>query len=688
MSEFFLLTYWWAFFVFLGFISLPLASKLFNNFIDAGFGLSKTIGVLIISYVSFTFGIFRIFPFEREWLFLILACYLLTNIYLLKKDTKALIDKVRQSWLILLLQEIVFSAGFFFWAWVRGHHPDINGLEKFMDFGFINSIMRSEYLPPNDMWLAGLKINYYWFGHFYTALVTKLTGIQPDIAYNLMLATILGLTLSGAFSLVTSLTRVLMKKTNLKKSVAAGLISSVILVFGGNFHTPFYAIKDGVDKYWYPDATRFIGYNPETNDKTIHEFPLYSFVVSDLHGHVLNLPFVILFISLLFSYFFENGPAKRDPAVQEKLKIGNSKNRTVIFLGFVLGVMFMTSTWDFGNYLIFSGVSIALFNFVKNRRGIFKTLQNIFWSSMFLLIIGIIVASPFILNFESIAQGVDFVKNRTPAWQLFILWGYPATLALIFLGVILKNKKSLVVSDFFVLSLLTTSLILIVLPEIIFVKDIYIASHHRANTMFKLTYQAFVMSYLTSGYIAVRSIAAARLFLPKLGLAFLFAAIFALVLWYPKFAINSYYGDFENYKTLSGEAWLKDKHKGIYESVQWLKKNTKGQPVILEAAGDSYTEYNLVSSYTGLPTVSGWFVHEWLWRGTPEVPSQRSADVEIIYTTGSIEETKHLLDKYNVSYIIVGPFEREKYRSLNIEKINDISKMVFSSNNTAIYKVH
>ena len=45
--------------------------------------------------------------------------------------------------------------------------------------------------------------------------------------------------------------------------------------------------------YWYPNATRFI-------PKTIHEFPSYSYVVADLHGHVYDIPFVLLSISILF----------------------------------------------------------------------------------------------------------------------------------------------------------------------------------------------------------------------------------------------------------------------------------------------------------------------------------------------------------------------------------------------------
>jgi uncharacterized membrane protein len=74
-----------------------------------------------------------------------------------------------------------------------------------MDYGFVNTIMRSTYLPPLDMWASGLSINYYWYGHYVTAFITKLLSLDSAITYNLMLATILGLALTSAFSISSTL---------------------------------------------------------------------------------------------------------------------------------------------------------------------------------------------------------------------------------------------------------------------------------------------------------------------------------------------------------------------------------------------------------------------------------------------------------------------------------------------------
>ena len=257
----------------------------------------------------------------------------------------------------------------------------------------------------------------------------------------------------------------------------------------------------------------------------------------------------------------------------------------------------------------------------------------------------------------------------------------------IYLFFIYRIRRNLEPSDIFIISLLASSWILIILPEIIYVKDIYIASHHRANTMFKLTYQAFVMLYLTTGYITIRTITLIKTITPKIILCLFYAVIFSSILSYSYFAINSYYGGLRTYRGLSGETWLKDFYPSEGRAILWLRKNVPGQPVILEASGDSYTDYNVISAYTGLPTVSGWFVHEWLWRGSPEISQKRAGDIAEIYTSKDAKLTKELLKNYQVDYVIVSTFERDKYPNLYESKFKMLGKMVFSSGATTIYQI-
>lgn len=707
---------WWFLFFYIGVIGIPIAFTLFRKFYDGGYGFSKTLTILLISYSVFFFSTIRVLPFTRVSLFLVLLVFTGLNYVIFSRNKDYIINKLKQYLPLLILEEVLFTSGLLLWAYVRSFQPDINGLEKFMDYGFVNSVLQSQYLPPVDMWFAGKSINYYWFGHYITALLTKISDIPSAVTYNLMLGTILGLSMSGCFSIISNL--LFSRFKLLRVAIIGGLVSAILLNFAGNFHTPYYIYQSGIEKYWYPDATRFIGYNPETEDKTIHEFPIYSYVVSDLHAHLLNLPFVLLFIALLYNFVSSihmehiqrsNNQASKSKQSSNnkhsifkqlnilnllnynlisnwKLVIGNSPSN-LLLLGFLLGAMFMTNAWDFANYMLLFGIAYLIFHLYKHKislEAIYKTAVSV----LIVLTAAVVTVLPFIVNFESIAEGVNLTHTKTPLWQLAILWGFPGVLTLIFLLYSYLKRRGVKIEDLIIISLLFAGWVLIAIPEFIFVKDIYIASHYRANTMFKLTYQAFVMFYLTSGYIAVSFIKYSNKIYWKIPVILFFIVLFGSLLRYPKIAVDSYYGELKVKKGLNGETWLSESRPDTMAAINWLRTNTSGATAILEAPGDSYTEFNVISSYTGLPTVSGWFVHEWLWRGTPDAPQERVNDIVQIYTTPDNSLTRSILRKYAVKYVIVGDFEREKYPELVEDKFNQIGKEVFSSETTKIYQIN
>ena len=77
---------------------------------------------------------------------------------------------------VLVFQEIVFFSAFLIWAIVRGANPEIIGTEKPMELAFINGIYQSPSFPPNDPWLSGYAISYYYFGYLIVAALMHLLG--------------------------------------------------------------------------------------------------------------------------------------------------------------------------------------------------------------------------------------------------------------------------------------------------------------------------------------------------------------------------------------------------------------------------------------------------------------------------------------------------------------------------------
>lgn len=162
----------------------------------------------------------------------------------------------------------------------------------------------------------------------------------------------------------------------------------------------------------------------------------------------------------------------------------------------------------------------------------------------------------------------------------------------------------------------------------------------------------------------------------------------ALIYLYPYFAIKSYYADLKTYKGIDGTMYLKTLYPGDYSAITFLNENVSGQPVILEAQGDSYTDHARISANTGLPTVLGWTVHEWLWRGSYDIPAPRIEDIKTMYEANA-QNSKALFKKYQVAYVVVGQLEKQKYPLLNEQKFEDIGSAVFKSPDelTKIYKL-
>ncbi len=690
-SDIFIIFYWWLITVFLGALSLPLIFKIFGRFWDKGWIFAKTISILIVSYAAFVLGRSQIFPFYRETLFLIIIVFAAVNFYWLSqgKNKEKTIKIIQDNWQTFAWQEGMFLVTLVFWSLIRGFDPRIEGLEKFMDFGFVNTILRSKWFPPVDMWFAGEPINYYYFGHLIAAVLTKISSLDPAITYNLMMATIFAQAFTGAFSLSSNLIKFVTKNSKLitRKLIIGGLISAMLLTLGGNLHTIVYVLKDGADRYWYPDATRFIGYNPPNpKDACIHEFPIYSFVVSDLHGHVNDIPVVLLFLAVLLSLGL--GLASK----KEVLKIENWKLK-IPLIGFLLAVMYMTSSWEFPIYGLVFGLFVFLI-FLQpldnlKLENIITAVKNTALVGLATLILAILFAMPFAISFSPMTEGIRFVDANSLWWQLLILWGFFWFVALSFWAIIISKLKiknyEFAVADIFVLATTIVATLLIIIPEIIYVKDIYIHEHHRSNTMFKLVYQSFIIYSIAAGYIFFR----VREKLKSIPL-YLYTAVFlvgfASHMIYPYFSIKGYYGGLKTYRGLYGMNFLEERYPDNYEAVLWLNKNINGQPVVLEAVGDSYTMYNHFSAMTGLPTVEGWTVHEWLWRGGYDQPGKRAEEVSTIYQ-GDNQEAEQLLSKYQVEYVVVGPLEREKYPELDEERFLFFGAPIFSSGETTVYQM-
>ena len=490
------------------------------------------------------------------------------------------------------------------------------------------------------------------------------------------------------------------------------MVAGISVSIAGNMHyvvygqvLPFLQKLTGQepDSYWFPDATRYIGFNPDVPDKTIHEFPCYSFVLGDLHAHVVNIMFVLLLLGLLYAWI---KMVRKKDFVLGQPGTGEFWGKQlfmpqILLAAVLLGMFHWTNFWDFVIYFVVTG-GVVLFTNIVLMKGQTKWILGVTAAQAAeVLAVGTVVILPFTLNFETMVQGVAVAQYHSLPHQLLILWGLPAILTVIFVIVLLVEKlsgakhktifhfmESLKLPDLFAMIMGLCAIGLVLIPELVYVRDIYENGNARANTMFKLTYQAYIMFGMTMAYVIFRLmvISYKKILKAAAGVALV------LLVWtwgYFGNSVRAWFGEVwkpEKYQGLNAVTFLETDFPEDASAIRWLKENIEGAPVVLEANGDSYTGYERVSATTGLPTILGWYVHEWLWRNNVEDVNEKSADVETIYTSSDMNAVKALLEEYEVSYIFVGSKEREKYgERLNESLLKEVGEAVYQDPNYNTY---
>ena len=821
----------------IGLAAFPLASAMFPLSRNAGLTLAKPLGLLICSLTVWTLTYLKIARFNIYFIFLSIIALAAVS-WIPKRNRNDLIDRLKEDGTIenIVFEETMFVLVFTILCFYKGFLPMINGEEKMMDYGFIMSMIRNSTLPANDMWMSGYSINYYYFGQFFYAFLVKMSAINTGIGYNLCMCCSIALPFSMCYTIGQMLIDGARKNgMNCKGGVPVigGVLTSLAVMIFGNSHSFYYdenSIGNGLtglfkamgadvgttDHFFYPNSTRFIGHNPDTEfiegfanggDKTIEEFPFYSYLIGDLHAHVCSTIVVLLIIAVAITLVYRIAASgdmadimsSGKPSFKQSFRneLSLILRPEIIAIAVLLGICQMTNYWDFLIYFIFGSMLLLVVKTTTSKDfstipgavifavsvggilGLYLALayMPVLHTVLQVLLLGCIltgcayfpcaltrtsagmsffftvaslVALPFNANFDMISNKIAPCVNHSPLYQLFILWGTHVIICVTFVvfTIIYKNlpenrgRNSKThgktfpnkVAQFFgernpfdvlMCGTIVVGILLLIAPEIFYVRDIYTGGYLRANTMFKFTYAGFIILSIGMIYSTIRLMFMRNKKGEFSTPAFVFSLVFCLFLFIPAHytvvALKQRSGELvrANYKTLNGVAYLQDYqspnlpnlHEGNlidYDAcIKWFNMNVEGDPVILEAWGQSYSDYNLVSAYTGLPTVCGWQTHEWLWRFHGIVDEEtdllisdpdndvwalyltpRHYDIDTIYTSSDPEHVRSLLDKYNVTYVIIGDLERAKYSNVdNTGLIASLGEIVFTSGSLVVVKV-
>ena len=712
---------WYLLALVLGAAAMPLTGRLFRRFQDRGWMFSKVTAIAVSGFLTWFLVAVKIIKFTTMTCIVVTLVCAAASLILYCREQKAGFECIPFAHLDLVYaEELLFFTAFLLWTYFAGFHPAAYGTEKFMDYGFMEAMMRSKTLPATDLWYSQGKINYYYGGQYFAVFLTKLSGAKVELTYNLMRTFVAGLAFAMPFSLVHQMVtdRLGRIRTGWKKALPSvtGILAGISVSIAGNMHyvvygqiIPFIQKLKGeeVSSYWFPDATRYIGFNPDVEDKTIHEFPCYSFVLGDLHAHVVDIMFVLLLLGLLYAWMKKVRTTELSGESMSRRKFWKKQllMPQLLATGALLGMFHWTNYWDFVIYFVVTCGAALFMNIIGQKGKIRWALGVTAAQAAEILILATVIILPFTLQFDTsnMVQGIALAKHHSLLHQLLVLWGLPGILTILFVVSLLIEKlrgaeqkslyhllTSIRLPDLFAVLMGLCAIGLVLIPELVYVRDIYENGNARANTMFKLTYQAYIMFGMTMIYAIFRLLVIGKNKILKV-LAFIGLFLFVWTCGYFGNSVHSWFGTVwkpSQYKGLNATAFLETDFPEDVNGIRWLKENISDAPVVLEANGDSYSEYERVSAMTGLPTIMGWYVHEWLWRGDLADLNAKIEEIKEIYTSTDETRVKELLDEYNVSYIFVGSCERNKYGAdLNNDLLKGLGEVVFQDSEYPTYIV-
>jgi YYY domain-containing protein len=428
------------------------------------------------------------------------------------------------------------------------------------------------------------------------------------------------------------------------------------------------------DWYWFP--SRVI---PPGPGNEITEFPLFTFLYSDLHAHMLVMPIAIFIIAWSISFVLARAQLTRGEWIG------------TFFIGaLAIGALRPTNTWDLYTYYLLAAVAM-IYTFYRNLE--WKDYFNIpsslgksliaIGAAILLYILSSVFYSPFSYWFGQAYNSVDYWDaSRTPIFSYFTQWGlflfiitawlvwetrewmaatpvsklnelrkYVIAIEVViagFIALLLFFLVDGVSAGFFALPLALWSAILLLradLPDkkrfVLFLTGTaltitlavefiaLVGDIGRMNTIFKLYLQAWMM-------FAVSAAAAFAWLLNVFftwkakwrnvyqgGVYILLAGAFMFTLTGTSDKIADRLNpaaphslDSMEYMNHS-ELWDGQimNLSEDYRAIRWVQDNVQGSPVIVEANCTEYRWCTRFTIYTGLPGVVGWNWHQRQQRG-------------------------------------------------------------------------
>ena len=383
----------------IGVLGFPIVFAFLRKLPGRGFVFSRSLGMILITFVFWLGGTLGFLRNDIGGLLFAVLCIAALSLTSWIRRRTEIREWLTASRKYCAVSELVFLLAFLLIIFFRLGGPEVSGTEKPMEMMFINSILKSETFPPQDAWLSGYSISYYYFGYIMSAALVMLTGVASSAGFNLMLASVFAMAAVSAFGIVNDLLDLRKKAdTPAPELKFRSLFAPLFVLIAGNLEGLF-EVLHSLHLFWSPDGTsgfwtwlglkeltefpsRAASWNPTGRSgiwwwrasrvvgdtgllgsakEVIDEFPMFSFELGDLHPHVIAIPFVLFSIAIaLNALMLSLSRSERGPFFAEGLAAGVPLKETEMgrwicsaefwLAAVCVGALLFLNMWDFPFY--------------------------------------------------------------------------------------------------------------------------------------------------------------------------------------------------------------------------------------------------------------------------------------------------------------------------------------------------
>lgn len=792
----------WAAALLVAVAALPITFALLRRLPDAGTGLSFAAGLLLSGWTYFILRTASVLPPGRGGYLLAVAAVAIVSAAVAGRDRR-FAGTVRFQWPSLIAVAGLFTLFFFGYVAFRGYNPEIVGTEQPMDFLYLNATLESDDYPPRDPWLAGKRASYYYFGYLQVGLLTRLADVPSSIGYNLGLAYTFAASATGIASLAVALGRWVFGP-RLRVWAPGAAVAAIVLLLAVGSLSAIFEWSAAHERYnerlyrwmgvewllpceigdpatecyegpagqprtdsWYPTEFWFWWRGSRIIPGTITEFPFFSFLLGDLHPHVMAIPVVLLALGLALAWW--RGRRRLDWRTHVRAPWPG------IAVALVLGGLAFQNTWDVITFCCVFAGAVLLRNLRRERA--LPAIGNSLTYLAPVFVLAVIAYLPWYLTFSSQASGLyAYVGEGTRPAHAFLQFGPLLAAALVALTWALRGTNPRVLLDSLafalpapllpflgwallaaargdlhngfeargaggwvtlaaygvatwllagatiatawrrsaaagVVALAGVGALLLYGAELFLIKDIFFDSAPRLNTVFKLSYQAWVLLSLAGGVALAVAVRRAMQLRPTF--AWLAAPALVLVaagLVYPLIAMPNRTNGFSSSgdNTADGLAFLARNDPDEYALTRWIADHTNAGDVVIETTGRryavgedgqvrlvdasvDYSDAGRIAARTGSSTPIGWYFHEVQWRGVSaannEQFSARQEMVDAVYLNDDPADVLRLMRRLDAEFVVVGREELRRYPREHMTPFDTFLDTVFESGDLRVYRL-